>query len=179
MEKRFASFSRLGVAGGMLEVAVWTLSLSLMAVGLLGVVVPMVPGTLLILVGAAVHKLLLPDDLTWFAVGWIALFWVLSMVADFGGVLLGARWFGGSKWGMAGAGTGAIVGLFFSFPALILGTIFGAMAAEKFIARKTGRESLRAGAGAALGFVISTVARLGCAAVMIGLFITAAGVWHY
>ena len=163
----------------MLAVGTWILSLSLMLLGFVGVIVPMVPGTLLILLGAIVHKLLLPQDLSWMAVGYIAVFWVLSMVADFGGVLLGTRWFGGSKWGMAGASGGALVGLFFSLPALILGTIFGAMAAEKFVAKKTGRESLRAGAGAAVGFVISTVARLACAMVMIGLFLTAAGVWHY
>ncbi len=157
----------------MLEVGTWILSLSLMLLGLLGVIVPMVPGTLLILLGAIAHKLLLPTELSWLTVGYIAGFWVLSMIADFGGVLVGTRWFGGSKWGMAGAGGGAFIGLFFSFPAMILGTIFGAMAAEKFVAKKTGRESLRAGAGAAVGFVISTAARLACACVMIGLFLTA------
>ena len=163
----------------MLEVAIWALSLSLMLVGLVGVVVPMLPGTLLILLGAVVHKLLLPQELSWMAVGFIAGFWALSVLADFGGVLLGTRWFGGSKWGVAGAGGGAFIGLFFSLPALILGTILGAVAAEKFVAKKTGRESLRAGAGAAVGFVISTVARLACAVVMIALFLSAAGIWHY
>ena len=163
----------------MLEIATWTLSLLLITVGLLGVVLPMVPGTLLILLGAIAHKLLLPQSLSWLAVGYIAAFWILSIVADFGGVLIGTRWFGGSKWGVAGAGGGALIGLFFSFPALILGTIFGAMAAEKLLAKKTGREAMRAGAGAAVGFVISTAARLACAFVMIGLFLTAAGVWHY
>jgi len=167
------------VGDAMLVVATWALSLSLMAVGLIGVVLPMVPGTLLILIAAIVHKLLLPADLSWLAVGYIGIFWVLSMIADFGGVLIGTRWFGGSKWGAAGAGGGAFIGLFFSFPALILGTIFGAMAAEKFVAKKTGREALRAGAGAAVGFVISIVARLGCAVVMVGLFLTAAGIWHF
>lgn len=157
----------------MLEVGTWILSLSLMMLGLLGVIVPMVPGTLLILLGAIAHRLLLPAELSWLTVAYIAGFWVLSMIADFGGVLVGTRWFGGSKWGVAGAGGGAFIGLFFSFPAMVLGTIFGAMAAEKLVAKKTGRESLRAGAGAAVGFVISTLARLTCALVMIGLFLTA------
>jgi uncharacterized protein YqgC (DUF456 family) len=157
----------------MLEVATWSLSLLLMMIGLAGVVVPLLPGTTLILAGAVLHKLLLPDSLSWVAIAFIALFWVLSILADVGGVILGTRWFGGSKWGMAGASGGAFVGVFFSLPVLILGTIFGAMAAEKLMAKKTSREALKAGAGAATGFVISTLARLACAAVMIGLFFIA------
>lgn len=158
----------------MLEVATWSLSLLLILTGLAGVIVPLLPGTTLILAGAVLHKLILPDSLPWVVIGFIALFWALSIVADIGGVILGTRWFGGSKWGMAGASGGALVGVFFSLPALILGTIFGAMAAEKLMAKKTGREALRAGAGAATGFVISTVARLACAGVMIALFLVAA-----
>lgn len=158
----------------MLEIATWTLTLTLMLIGLAGVVVPLLPGTTLILVAAVAHKLLLPTDLSWLAVGLIALFWVFSIIADFGGVILGTHWFDGSKWGMAGASGGALVGVFFSLPALVLGTIFGAILAEKLLADKTDREALKAGLGAATGFVLSTVARLFCAAVMIGLFLVAA-----
>ena len=158
----------------MLEIATWCLTVSLMLLGIVGVVVPLLPGTTLILIAAILHKLILPPQLSWTVVGFIAFFWLLSIVADFGGVILGTRWFGGSRWGMGGASAGALVGVFFSLPALILGTVFGAMAAEKLLAKKTGRESLRAGMGAAIGFVISTAARLGCAAVMIGLFVVAA-----
>jgi Uncharacterized protein conserved in bacteria len=154
----------------MLEVATWFLTVVLMLVGFLGVIVPLLPGTTLILIAAVVHKLILPDDLSWTTVVWIGVFWVLSVIADFGGVLLGTRLFGGTKWGMAGASGGALVGMFFSLPALILGTVFGAMAAEKWVAKKSGRETLKAGVGAATGFVISTVARLACAVVMIALF---------
>lgn len=155
----------------MLEIAIWSLTTGLMLIGMAGVVVPLLPGTTLILLAAFIHKLVLSEDLSWMTVGFVALFWVFSIVADIGGVLLGTRWFGGSKWGMAGASGGALVGVFFSLPALILGTVFGAMAAEKLLARKSSGESLKAGLGAAAGFVISTVARLFCAAVMIGLFL--------
>lgn len=157
----------------MLEVFTWCVTITLMIVGLIGVIVPLLPGTTLILAAAIIHKFLLPAELSWMAVGFIGLFWVFSIIADLGGVIVGTRLFGGSKWGMAGASGGALVGLFISFPALLLGTIFGAMAAEKLIAKKTGRASLRAGMGAAVGFIISTVARGGCAAVMVTLFLIA------
>ncbi len=153
-----------------MEIATWTLTALLMLVGFVGVIVPMLPGTTLILVGAIVHKLLLPDTLSWNAVVWIAVIWLLSVIADFLGVVIGARLFGGSKWGMAGAGGGAFVGMFFSLPGLILGTLVGAAAAEKVFAKKDPRASLKAGVGAATGFFLSLVARVACAVGMIALF---------
>jgi len=157
----------------MLEVATWVLTVTLMLIGVIGVILPIIPGTTLILVAVIIHKFILPDDLSWVAIGFVALFWALSIVADIGGVLLGTHWFGGSKWGMAGASGGALVGVFFSLPALLLGTILGAIAAEKLVAKKTDQQALRSGFGAATGFVISTVARLACAGVMVGLFLVA------
>jgi len=158
----------------MLEVFTWSLSIVLMIAGLIGVIVPLMPGTTLILAAAVIHKFLSPGDLSWWAVGVIAGFWVMSLIADFAGVVVGTRMFGGSKWGMAGASGGALVGIFFSLPAMVLGTVFGAFAAEKLFARKDPRAALKAGAGAAVGFVISTVARFACAGLMIALFLAAA-----
>lgn len=156
-----------------MEIAVWTFTVLLILAGLLGVIVPLLPGTTLMLLAMVGHKLLLPGSLSWAALGWIALFWLVSVIVDFAGVLIGTRMFGGSKWGMAGASGGAFLGMFFSLPALLLGTICGAVVAERYAAKKSRQESLRAGAGAAVGFVLSTVGRLACAVVMIGLFVAA------
>ena len=160
----------------MLEILAWTLVVLLMLVGLAGTVVPLLPGTTLILLGAIIFKLILPLEFSWAAVAWIAVFWVFSILADIAGVLIGTRWFGGTKWGMTGASGGAFAGMFVSLPALILGTMFGAIAAEKLIAKRSGEDALRAGVGAATGFVISTFARLACALAMIGFFILAVSI---
>lgn len=155
------------------EILVWCLTALLLFAGLVGCVVPMLPGTLFIFAGIILHKLLLPEQLPWFVVGWAAFFWLLSVVADFAGIIIGARLFGGSKWGMTGAGGGALVGMFFSLPALLLGSFLGAVAAEKLIARKSDRASLKSGVGATAGFLLATVARVACALVMIALFFAA------
>jgi uncharacterized protein YqgC (DUF456 family) len=63
--------------------------------------------------------------------------------------------------------------------ALLLGTIFGAVVAERYAAKRTHRESFRAGFGAAFGFVLSTAGRLACALVMIALFFYAAPWPHW
>lgn len=153
---------------------IWTLTGILTLIGLAGVIVPLLPGTTLILLAMIGHKLLLPGDVSWTVIGWIAGFWFLSVIIDFAGVILGTRLFGGGRWGMAGATGGALVGMFFSLPMLVLGTVIGAVAAEKLIAEKSNRESLLAGAGAAFGFLISTAGRLICAFAMIALFVLAA-----
>ncbi len=157
-----------------MELAVWSLTLLLTLAGLLGVLVPLIPGTTLILMGFVLHKLLIPDSLGWGMLGWIGAVWMVSVIVDFAGVLVGTRLFGGTRWGMAGASGGAFVGMFFSLPALLLGTIFGAVVAERYAAKRTHQESLRAGVGAAVGFLLSTVGRLGCALMMIALFLYAA-----
>ena len=74
---------------------------------------------------------------------------------------------------VVGAGGGAFVGMFFSLPALLLGSILGAIAAEKIGAKRSDRAALRAGAGAAVGFMLAAAARLACAAAMIALFLLA------
>ena len=153
---------------------VWTLTSVLMLGGLASTLVPLVPGTFVVLVAAVVHKFLLPASMSWPAIGWLAALWFVSVVIDFACTLLGARLFGGSKWGMGGAGGGAFVGMFFSLPAFLLGSILGAIAAEKLGAKRSDREALRAGAGAAVGFVLAAVARFGCAVAMIVVFVTAA-----
>jgi uncharacterized protein YqgC (DUF456 family) len=56
---------------------------------------------------------------------------------------------------------------------LLLGTVLGAVVAEKLIAQKTNRASLLAGVGAAVGFLLSTIGRLLCALAMIVLFVMA------
>ena len=157
-----------------MEIAVWSLTLLVTLVGLAGVVLPLLPGTTLILASMVLHKILLPASLAWADIAWIAVLWLVSVIVDFLGVLVGTKLFGGGKWGMAGAGAGAMVGLFFSLPALIIGTIFGAVMAERYVAKKTRRESFRAGAGAAVGFVLSTVGRLFCGVGMLAVFLAAA-----
>ncbi len=153
------------------EILVWSVAIILMLAGLVGSVVPLLPGTTLVLAGVLLQKWLLPDTLTWLAVGWIAVFWFLSVIADIGCTIIGTKLFGGSKWGMAGATGGAVVGMFVSLPALLLGTILGAVIAEKWLGKKTGEQALRAGAGAAVGFVLSIFARLGCGLIMVALYV--------
>lgn len=149
---------------------IWTVVILLLLVGLVGSVVPILPGTTLMLLAVGLQKWLLPDTLSWAAVIWVAVFWLFSVLSDLACTLVGTKVFGGGRWGMAGASGGAMVGMFFSLPALLFGTMLGAVLAEKWGAKRTGRQSLKSGVGAALGFLASTIVRLACALVMLAIY---------
>ncbi|EIP99062.1 hypothetical protein OpiT1DRAFT_03566 [Opitutaceae bacterium TAV1] len=158
-------------------VLVWLLTGVLTLVGIAGVVIPVLPGTTLILIAMGLHQILLPASAPgWWWIGVIALIWLVSVIGDFVSVIIGTKWFGGSKWGAAGATGGALVGMFFSLPVLLLGTVLGAMVAEKLVAKKDLRTTMLSGAGAAVGFLVSTVVRLACALGMVAAFLF--GVWQ-
>ncbi len=156
-----------------LDLAIWVAAGVLLLAGLLGSVVPLLPGTTLMLLGVLLQKWLLPATLGWGAVAWIVALWLFSIVADLICTLVGTRVLGGSRWGMAGASGGALAGMLFSLPALLLGTILGAVVAEKWGGKRTDEDAIKSGVGAALGFLAATVVRFACALVILGLYLLA------
>lgn len=157
---------------------VWILVWVALLVGLAGVVLPLLPGLSLIWAAAIVHKLFLPDVLSWWTVGGMGVLALAGTVVEWAAGVAGVKWFGGTRWGMAGALVGTGVGLFFGLPGLIIGPLAGAMLAEKLFARRTIAQASKAGAGVAVGFVASTAVRLGLGLAMIGLFLADAFWWR-
>src|SRR5947207_10761291 len=96
----------------------WTLTLVLMLIGLIGTVVPLLPGTTIILAAAVVHHLALGEahSVGWWTIGAFVVLTVLSYVVDFVSGALGAKKFGATRWGAIGGIVGAIVGVFFGLP---------------------------------------------------------------
>ena len=92
---------------------------------------------------------------------------LVERLLDFLGTMVGAKWLGATRWGIFGAVVGGIVGIFFGLPGLILGPVFGALVGEIIFARRSLRLSAKAGFGAAVGFGLSTVARITLALFMI------------
>ncbi len=141
-----------------------------MFLGLIGTLVPGIPGAPLILAAAVGHKLYFgPNSVSYWILFILLVLTILSMALDFLGSLLGAKKLGATWRGMVGAVLGAIVGLFFNIPGLILGPIIGAFLFELLSGREW-RESAKAGAGAFLGMLLGTVGRVTCCVIMIAVF---------
>ena len=67
---------------------------------------------------------------------------------------------------------GAIVGIFFSIPGLILGPFVGAFVGE-YIARRDWRQARRVGFGTWLGMLLAIAGKLALIFTMVGIFMTA------
>lgn len=146
------------------------LALLVMSVGLVGTAIPGVPGTPLVLLVAGSHRLYFGDtgasNLVLFI---LAILTIASLAIDYLASVIGARKLGASWRGVVGAVLGAMVGVFFAIPGIIIGPFLGAMAFEMLGGRET-KESARAGVGALLGVFVGAVGRVACCAMMIGLF---------
>ncbi len=139
--------------------------------GLVGSVVPWMPGPLLILAGAVLWAIV--TDFATLGVGRLAVLAALALVAfllNFVVGAVGARRYGGSRWGVVGAIVGALVGLFFGPLGLLLGPVVGAVIGET-VHGKTLEGGLRSGFGAIIGLLAGLVADLAISLSMIGLFL--------
>jgi uncharacterized protein YqgC (DUF456 family) len=169
------------------------LTLVLMAVGLVGSVVPGLPGVTLIFLSALLYAFL-TNFQTVGAVLLVILFVLaaLAFLADFIATSYGARRFGASNWGTVGAAVGgiagALIGLLFlgigSLFGLILGTIAGVFVGEYLRRQRQGdpetedpaeadwRRASRAAGGVIAGYLASAVVQglLGLASVVIFVF---------
>src|SRR5260370_5214209 len=111
-----------------MEVFWWFLTIALFAVGLIGAVVPILPGTTIILAAAIIHRLMLgpQKSIGWKTIVVLVLLTLLSYVFDLLGNYFGAKYFGATRSGAFGAIVGALIGLFFGIIGLFVGPVGGA-----------------------------------------------------
>ena len=94
-----------------------------MFVGLVGSVLPALPGVTLIFISALVYAFFTGFEVVGGLV--LGLFAVLALIADFIGTSYGARRFGASNWGTAGGAIGGILGALVGLLFLGIGSLFG------------------------------------------------------
>lgn len=151
----------------------WILAVLLVCVGLAGVALPVIPGAPLLFAGLALGAWL--DDFSYVSQATVAALAVMAVATygiDFIASSLGAKKFGASPRAMIGAAGGAVAGLFFGLPGMILGPFIGAVLGELSAQRSFG-EAGRAGLGATLGLAFGAAAKLALGISMIGIFLVA------
>jgi uncharacterized protein YqgC (DUF456 family) len=145
----------------------------LIALGLVGLLLPVLPGAPLLLAGLVVAAWAEGfEEVGWGTLAGIAVLGLLGSFIDFAAGAFGAKRFGASKAGMAGAVAGALLGLFFGLPGVLLGPFVGAIAGE-LLARRSPEAAGRAGVGAALGLAFGAAAKVALAFTMLGVFLLA------
>ena len=156
--------------------AVILLSLILIVLGL--------PGLWIMIASAVAYNMLVPGDpIGWFTLVAVSILGVIAEVLEF--TLSGkyARKYGGSRRAGWWAIIGGMVGAFIGFPVPIVGPVIGAfvgsfvgaLAAELSIGSTPG-DATRAGYGALIGRVVSTVLKIGIGfAIGVWIFVAAMG----
>jgi uncharacterized protein YqgC (DUF456 family) len=157
---------------------VWSLTICLLIVGIICSVVPFLPGPLFIFIAGIAHTLLLPEaGMSKWGFVILSLGLVLSYVVDFASGVMGARWFGASRWGIAGVFIGSIVGMFFGPLGWVLGPLTGGVAFELIFAKKRLQPAAKSAWGSLLGTGVGLVLRLIVALGMVAVFLLDVLVW--
>jgi uncharacterized protein YqgC (DUF456 family) len=149
-----------------------SIALIIMLVGLIGSVVPVLPGTPVVLIAAIGHRLYFGEaSISNLFLLVLGLLTGLSLLLDFIASVLGAKKFGATWRGMVGAVIGGVIGLFFNIPGIILGPFLGAMILE-MSGGKEFKVAAKAGAGAVIGLLLGVVGKFSICVMMIALFAT-------
>jgi uncharacterized protein YqgC (DUF456 family) len=157
--------------------------------GLIGCVVPVLPGVPLSYVGLLLLHWTERVQFSWqFLVIW-AVITIVIQVLDFVIPAWGTKKFGGSKWGAWGTTIGLLVGLFMGPLGIVAGPFVGAVVGELLyfnrhpqnnatssdttptIPQSNFNRALRAGFGSFLGFLTGTLLKCICCGVMIAYFV--------
>lgn len=148
------------------------MALVVMLIGLIGSIVPGLPGTPLVLAAAIGHRLYFGaasiNNVVLIA---LVVLTVVSLLFDFLSTALGAKKFGATWRGAVGAVLGGVIGLFFSLPGIILGPFLGAMLFE-MIGDKEFKAAAKAGTGAVIGLLLGVIGKFSICVIMTALFAT-------
>jgi uncharacterized protein YqgC (DUF456 family) len=120
--------------------------------GLVGIIVPVLPSTPLIALGAIIYGFMTGfERLSVQGVVWVVVLALLAQLIDYLASVIGAQRFGASKEGIWGGVLGSIAGLVLLPPfGFLPGALLGAMGAELLNGRRL-VEAWRSGLGALLG----------------------------
>lgn len=150
----------------------WIIAIGLIAIGIVGTVLPGIPGVIAVFGGMLLAAWI--DDFT--KIGWLPLvvlgvLTALAFAADIVGSLLGAKRVGASRLALVGAALGTLAAFPFGFFGLLLGPFLGAVGGE-FITRQRLDTAARVGLGTWIGLAVGSLAKIALLFAMLGVFVT-------
>ena len=156
-----------------LEITAWTVGGLIMLCGLVGTFLPVIPGPLIIFLGAVAYWLILWNNTKIGWLGFLILFLLLALtqLVEMASSAVGAKVFGSTKWGALGAIIGGIIGLFFGIFGIILGPLIGVFAFEMLFAKQEWKPATKSTWGTLLGAAAGVGVKIVIGFIMIFWFI--------
>lgn len=148
-----------------MEIVLLIIAFICMVVGIIGCIVPGLPGAPIAYAGMWIAQATERVDFTWQELLVWGIATIVVSVLDYVVPAWGTKQFGGTKYGVWGSTIGVFVGLFAGPWGVILGPLAGAILGE-LIGGKAAAEALRAGWGSFLGLLCGTILKLICCGMM-------------
>ena len=158
-----------------MDILLYVIAAVLIAAGLVGAVVPLLPGIPLIFGG--IWLIAAVDQYRHLGFGWllgIGIVGAVGLLMDLLAGALGAKRLGASPRAVWGALLGTIIGMFFGLPGILFGPFVGALLGE-LAAGKSVLRSAHVGASTWIGFIFGTLIKLVVSLMMLAL--AGAGWW--
>jgi len=156
-----------------METVALILAIILFGAGLLGTILPVLPGAILIYAGFILYGIMTGFralNATFFLLQGLVL--IIVFLVDFVSSAAGTKVFKGSKQSAFGAAAGTIAGLIALGPlGIIVGPFLGAVVVELLV-NKDIRQAVNVGFGTVIGVLGGTIAKLIIEAIMIIYFFT-------
>ncbi len=153
-----------------MTIALWIAAGLLVVLGVIGTVVPVLPGPTFVFGGLLLAAWIGDfQEVGWLTVAVLGLLTFTTVGVDLLAASLGAGKLGASRLAIVGAVVGTILGLFAGLPGLIVGPFVGAVAGEMLAGRDFDQAS-RVGVGTWIGLAIGVAAKLGLVFAMLGIF---------
>lgn len=153
-----------------MNIFILVLSYIIMFIGVLGCVLPYLPGTPLVFAGIFLYAW--KTHFTIISQNLLIIFLIVTAITvllDYIVGSIGAKKFGATKLGTFGAFFGALIGIFFAPWGVIIGPPLGALIGELLTGKKL-KDAMRASGGAILGILGGSLTKVVASFIMIGFF---------
>jgi uncharacterized protein YqgC (DUF456 family) len=156
----------------LLTVLLAIISTLFILVGLLGIVLPFLPGVpvawlglFIFAVGTGFERISITTTVVFFAL------MLLTFIIDYLAPVLGAGRYKASKWGIIGASVGTLLGIVtLGFWGIIFGPFLGAILGELLSGRQGG-QALRIASGTLIGIILGNLLKIIVVLIMLGFLI--------
>ena len=156
-----------------MTILLWIAAIALIAIGVIGTVLPLLPGPILVFAGIALAAWI--GDfarIPMWLLGVVALLTIIAWAVDYIAAAIGVERTGASRLAIVGAAIGTVAGILSGLWGLLFMPLVGAAIGE-YIVQRDLRRAGKVGVAASIGLLVGTVAKLAIVLTMVGIFVLA------
>ncbi|WP_291116554.1 DUF456 domain-containing protein [Flavobacterium sp. UBA6135] len=161
-----------------MDYALLLIAFILMIVGILGSILPVLPGPPISWVGLLLLYLTKAVPMNYTVLGVTLAIALVVGILDYVIPAKGTKRFGGSKYGIWGTNIGLVIGILAPIPfGFIIGPFVGAFVGELLNDSKDSKKAFKAATGSFMGFLASTFMKFVISVIFLGIFLVK--FWEY